>query len=322
MTRTSVLRVALVATTLWLVTAAAIPAASTASPAVDHHQHLFRSGLPGVQSASPFGASELIAMLDELRIPRAVVLSQGYQYGNPNRPAAADEYAQVKEENDWTSAQVARYPERLVGFCGLNPLKDYALQELRRCGADPRMRRGIKLHFGNSDVQLDDPGHLQKLRQVFAEAGRANMAIVIHMRGSVNRGRPHGAVQARKFLERLVPAAPNVPIQIAHLAGAGGYDSATDEALAVFANAAAAGDPRMKNVFFDVSGVAGVRDWKERVDLIVQRIRSLGTARILFGSDGAVPGSTPREAWAAFLQLPLTAEEFAAVAGNVAPYLR
>ena len=48
-------------------------------------------------------------------------------------------------------------------------------------------------------------------------------------------------------------------------------------------------------------------------------MRRLGMERILYGSDGAAGGNLPpREAWAAFRQLPLTSEEFRAIARNVA----
>jgi hypothetical protein len=33
-----------------------------------------------------------------------------------------DEYAKMRAENDWTSEQVARFPDRLRGFCGFNAL--------------------------------------------------------------------------------------------------------------------------------------------------------------------------------------------------------
>ena len=60
------------------------------------------------------------ALLDLAGIRRAIVLSLGYQYGNPNRPAIEHEYERVKTENDWTSQQVAAFPDRLRGFCGIN----------------------------------------------------------------------------------------------------------------------------------------------------------------------------------------------------------
>ena len=75
-----------------------------------------------------------MTLLDAAGIRKALVLSLAYQYGNPNRPAVENEYQKVKAENDWTSEQVAQYPDRLVGFCSINPLKDYALEEIARCG--------------------------------------------------------------------------------------------------------------------------------------------------------------------------------------------
>jgi predicted TIM-barrel fold metal-dependent hydrolase len=78
----------------------------------------------------------------------------------------------------------------MTGFCGFNPLKDYALAELERCATDRLMSAGIKLHFGNSDVQLDDPAQVERLRTIFAAADDRGMAIVLHLRPSVNMRRP------------------------------------------------------------------------------------------------------------------------------------
>lgn len=56
---------------------------------------------------------------------------------------------------------------------------------------------------------------------------------------------------------------------------------------------------------------------------VVRRIRQIGVSRVLFGSDAAAGTNLrPREAWAAFRGLPLTAAEFAAIARAEAPYLR
>jgi hypothetical protein len=55
-----------------------------------------------------------------------------------------------------------------------------------------------------------------------------------------------------------------VVVQIAHLAGGGGYDDpATDAALQVFVEAIGRRDPRMKNVYFDVSGIAIPGMWRK-----------------------------------------------------------
>jgi predicted TIM-barrel fold metal-dependent hydrolase len=284
-------------------------------PAADHHQHFLRSS-----SAPPAGfalnAKELITQMDEVGIRRAAVFSIAYQFGNPNRPPVENEYERVKAENDWTREQTALYPRRLTVFCSVNPLKEYALAEIARCAKDSGLRAGLKLHFGNSDVDLQNPAHVTQLQSVFREANRHRMAIVAHVRSTVSRKRPWGAAQARVLLEAVIPAAPNVPIQIAHLTGAGGYDDPGSEgALGVFIDAIANRDKRMKRVLFDLSGVF-LGQWESKADVIASRLRAIGLDRVLYGSD-----SPPLEAWKKFRKLPLTAKEFGKIEKNTAPYL-
>lgn len=117
------------------------------------------------------------------------------------------------------------------------------------------------------------------------------MAIVVHMQPSVTRNRPYGATEAAIFLKEVLSSAAHVPIQIAHLAGAGGFDDPfIDKALSVFIRAIARRDKRMANVYFDICGVTGMGQWKEKKALIAERIRQVGVQRILWGSDGAFGG--------------------------------
>jgi predicted TIM-barrel fold metal-dependent hydrolase len=133
--------------------------------------------------------------------------------------------------------------------------------------------------------------------------------------------RPWGSRQARIFLEDVLPAAPDVTVQIAHLGGAGTYDDpAVDAALEEFVTAVRNHDKRVRNLYFDISGIAGFGEWRAKAGQIVARIRQLGLNHILFGSDGALPGNSPREAWAAVAELPLSRRELATIAGNDAPY--
>ena len=107
-------------------------------------------------------------------------------------------------------------------------------------------------------MQVDDPAHLERLKQVFRAANKHRMAIAVHMRASISRKRPYGAAQAQVFLDQLLPAAPDVPVQVAHLAGSGpGYDDPpSDSAMEVLAKAAGQGDPRTRKLWFDVASVA------------------------------------------------------------------
>ena len=190
------------------------------------------------------------------------------------------------------------------------------------CARDPQLRSGLKLHFGNSDVDVHDAPQLARLKQVFRAANDNRMPIVVHMHGSVNKKRPHGRAEAEIFLNALLPAAPDVPVQVAHLAGAGEYDDSTHHAVAVFAAAIANHDPRTAHLYIDVSGLDIPGMTPERKKMVVERIRQIGFDRILYGSDAPFPGHGPREYWAAFRTLPLTDAEFQQIATNVAPYMR
>lgn len=301
---------------------AIVLAPAQAANLIDHHQHLMSPQALSVFSApNAITAADLIAEMDAAGIDRAVVLSAAYGFSNPFKKPAPDEYARVRAENDWVSMQVARYPRRLTGFCAVNPLRDYALREIERCSKDPNLRTGLKLHFGNSDVNLDIDEHVERTRAVFAAANAHGMAIVVHAHANIDHNRPYGAKQAQVFLERLLPAAPDVTVQIAHLAGGGGYDRAIDEALGVYAEAIERGDPRVRRLYFDASGIPIAGMWEQSAALLTKRMRQIGMDRILFGCDSPIPGNSPREFLERWHKLPLTPEEFQRIESNTAPYL-
>ena len=215
----------------------------------------------------------------------------------------------------WTAQQVAQFPDRLVAFCSFNPLRDYALSELDRCKNSGHFS-GLKLHFGTSEVDLRNPDHVKKVRAVVQAANRSRMPIVVHVRADANYGR----IEAEIMLNEIIPAAPDVPFQIAHLWGGEGY---SDSALGVYADAVAKGDPRTTRLYFDLAEVAlAAGNSPETLQSIAARIREIGLKRILYGSDGPVADSmSPKDAWEKTQTLPLTTDELRSIAGNVAPYL-
>ncbi|HZR25337.1 MAG TPA: amidohydrolase family protein [Vicinamibacterales bacterium] len=301
------------------------PAAPT--PVVDYHQHLFSAAAMALVTGDPkskgITARDVVALLDEAGIQRALVLSVAYTWSKASRTPVENDYEHVKAENDWTAAQVAQYPTRLRGFCSVNPLRPYALEELARCSTIPQLHYGLKLHFGNSDVDLDNRDNVAQVKKVFAAANAHHMAIAVHMHASFDMKRRYGADEARVFLNELLPAAPDVPVQIAHLAGGGGFDAATDAAVGVFTDAIAQHDSRMKNVWFDANVLVGPDMSADVMQHIVRRIRQIGVDRVLYGSDTATsPATYPKPEWAAFRRLPLTDAEVRTIAGNITPYMR
>jgi predicted TIM-barrel fold metal-dependent hydrolase len=304
------------ALTTWATTLAA------QTPSGAYHQHLMSPataalwGQPGT-----IDAKDLIGLLDAAGIRRAVVLSVAYTYGD-ERKQVSDELAKVRAENDWTSAQVSRYPQRLMGVCSVNPLRPYAAAEFERCSRLPHMA-GLKLHFGNSGVNLHKPEHVALVGEMFRLANARRAPIIVHMR--TRSTEPYGREDAQLFLDKLLPLAPDSVVQIAHLAGAGpGFPPSADEAMAVFADAISAGDPRTKNVVFDMATAVAADTPPEEAALVARRLRQVGLDRVLFGSDLNVSGNPPPLGqWNTFMaRTPLTKREFETIAGNVAPYMR
>ena len=307
-------------------------------PQVDHHQHLlspagaalqnadtFRDRLPyGVEQ--PVAGEQLVAMLDRAGIKRAVVLSDAYWFDSPRRAKVLrevgvdDVYEAVRAENDWTAREVAQFPHRLIGFCSFNPLREYALPELDRC-AEKRTFKGLKLHFAASAVDLKNTQHVERLRRIFEAANSHRLALIVHVRGERRYGREHAEI----FLNQLLPAAPDVPIQVAHLWGGDGFSEGALSALVAYADAVSAPQRATKNLHFDVTQLALIlRGRRDALGRMATLIRQIGVGRILYGSDGPMSGNEqPAEAWSTFRrELPLTDDEFKTIANNIAPYLR
>jgi predicted TIM-barrel fold metal-dependent hydrolase len=264
---------------------------------------------PGPAIEKPVTADQLVKLLDEVGIRRAVVVSDAYYFGAGEKQPVPNEEDLARAENDWTADQVARFPNRLVGFCSVNPLRDYALPELQRCASSKKFT-GLKIHLNGAQLNFEDPAEVTKVRRVMESANKFRLPMIIHVRSSNEYGREHAEI----FLRQLVAAAPDVPIQIAHLWGG---ESFSASALEVYADAVAKNDPVTRNLYFDISGAWSYGKPQE-MPAIVAGIRKIGLKRILYASD-----APPPEAWKAFREkVPLTEAEFRQIAANVAPYLR
>ena len=308
-----------------ILTLLAAVAVCAQAPVADHHQHVFSPPMAEFQKIAPITAADVIKNLDAAGIKRGVLLSTAYSYGRPGREPQ-NEYEKVKEENDWVGAQAALYPKRLIAFCGMNPLKDYALEEIARCAKNPNTRRGIKLHVGNSDVQLEKPEHIEKLKAVFSAANSNRMAVVIHIRASFSLNRPFGSEQARAFVEHLLPLMTNAPVQVAHLGSSGpGYDDPkVDAFMDALLDAMESAGPNIRDrVWFDVTTITHPSNPPERSAMVAKRIRQIGVKRIVYGSDAALGSNLrPKESWAEVGKIGLTQAEVKTIANNRAPYLR
>jgi predicted TIM-barrel fold metal-dependent hydrolase len=295
-------------------------AQETISPLVDYHFHLLSPAGTAVLKSqgvelAPIDAAQAVAQLDKAGIRRAVVLSDAYFFDSPATASLPHSYEAVQAENDWTAREVSRFPDRLIAFCGVNPLSDHALAELHRCARNP-VFRGLKLHFDESGVDLLNPAHAAKARRIFEAANALGFPIITHI--GTDSTPPYGPRHARVFVEELLPAAPDVTVLVAHLWGGAAY---SDDIFEVFADAAA----RHANLYFEISADALRIPSGSRMGAgIAQRMRQVGISRFLFGSDFPVLNGTPYEnVWPTYeSNMPFTREEFRTIATNAAPFLR
>ena len=280
------------------------------------------------------GGAEAVAALDAAGIRRGVVLSGAYLLGTSDI-VVADERRMVADENAWTAKEAGRYPSRLVGFCSVNPLKDYAESEVGHCAAIGL--RGLKLHFTSSAVDLSDADHVARVRRVLEAANRLRMPLLIHLR---TRAGDYGEREANVFLDRLLPAAADVPVVLAHMGGWGGYDKATDAALSTLAGACAAVPGPCRRLFFDLAFTVlpkdaanapartplrmladAQRNFPDADERLAEHVREIGLDRVLFATDW--PGMTPADTAAAIrASLPLRPAEIETVFANTAPFFK
>lgn len=320
-------------------TAPAPVRSDSAAPPADHHMHvwsadardalvrLMAAGREGEPPQIPtFDGEQVMAELDSAGIERGVLLSTAYFFGSPDVDFE-DERRRVRRENDRVARQVAEHPDRLVAFFGVNPMADYAADEAERCASTPECV-GMKLQLANSDVDLRNPTHVRQLREFFRRAGELDLAIVIHLQ---TRRDDFGRRDVEAFVNEVIPAAPDVPVQVAHMGGDSRFDSATVRSFDALADAMEEHPERMDDVFFDM-GLVPFPEQRARGDTARQRIyrrwnrrfaeavRRVGPDRVVFGTDypEARPGQYARRLRQS---LPLTAAEIQDLFDDRAPYL-
>ena len=209
-----------------------------------------KESLEFLPNLKPITGQDILAALDAAAVPEALVISSAYLFSMPDLNPSG-EYSLVMRENDYTAEQVAIAPDRLSGLCSVNPLADYALDEIQRC-AQRLGLKGLHLHFENSDIDLRSSAQIRKLATVFGFLEALQFPVLIHTR---TREPDYGSIDIKLFIDKVLSEAPSIDMQIAHLAGSGGYDDGADRAMAQFTEAFIDGRLEPSNFQFDLAGV-------------------------------------------------------------------
>ena len=277
--------------------------------AIDVHTHLLSAehvvsayGAPAGTPASD--AEDLINRLDEANVERAVVLSTAYK---------ARTGAGVSGENDWVAGEIAKFPDRLIGLCGINPLVENALGEIDRCLDLPGML-GIKLHLPASGVDVTNDDHVVALSAVFDKIQDMDVPILMHV--GVSPGLPLDA-DGLANLATIIAAHPEVRVVHAHCAG-----DTDDQRIELWLQGMVSTPPVFspENFYLEVS--ACMKFYKDaplaKRELMVWRLKKWGLERVFFGSDylQISPVETPKEALQTLSKYPFTQEEIDLILGN------
>ncbi len=240
---------------------------------IDFHTHIFPKALRNnrekyFQSETAFkllysspgshlvGAKELIASMDKQNIDISVV------FGFPWRHDKT-----FKMHNDFIMESIARYPQRLIGFCCIDPFNKNAVKESLRCLEGGLSGIG-ELAFYQSGIDKKTLSRLEPFMEICLDK---DLPILIHTNEPVGHhyaGKtPITMYQIYSLLKRF----PKNKIVLAHWGGGIFFFNLLKKDV----------KESLENVYFDTAASPFLYD----PDVYQIALQIVGPNKILFGSD-------------------------------------
>jgi predicted TIM-barrel fold metal-dependent hydrolase len=194
--------------------------------------------------------------MDEHGIDKSVILNLGWV-----------SHELCVETNDYILEAIARYPERLIGFCIIQPLAgDKALKELERCA-----RNGVKgIGEMRPDVQDFDLKDSSVMRPVIETAVKHNLIFLTHASEPVGHQYFGKGNITPEAIYPFILNFPDLKVVCAHWGGGLPFYALMPEVAEA-----------LSNVYFDTAATPFL--YKPQIFKQVSDI--IGSDRILFGSD-------------------------------------
>ena len=201
-------------------------------------------------------AEALIDAMDRAQVSRAVVMGMGWR----DRELA-------QEVNDYIAESVVRYPDRLSGFCSVNPAwGDGAATEVERCAAAGL--RGVgELH---PDTQGFDITGKACLAPVMDTARRLGLPVLVHSSEPVGHQYPGKGRTTPGKLYRFIENFPENTIICAHWGGGLPFYAMMPEVPEV-----------IRNVYFDMAA----SPFLYRPEVVATVAGLVGADKVLFATD-------------------------------------
>jgi uncharacterized protein len=173
-------------------------------------------------------------------------------------------YLAAEIPNRFVSEYVRKFPQKLIGFAGIDPTDEGAVEEVQTARHELRLQ-GVTVSPPNQDFHPAD----SRAMDVYAEAEKLGMPILFHPSGQFSEkskleyGRPY-------LLDEVARSFPKLRIVIAQLG-----QPWVDETIIMLGKHA--------NVFADVSGLLS-RTW-QAYNALVSSFQHGVIDKLLFGSD-------------------------------------
>ena len=201
-------------------------------------------------------ADELVASMDKDGVDVSVIVNYGWTT-----------HEMCVETNDYILDSIARYPQRLIGFCTVQPYSyEAAIAEIERC-----VKGGIKgVGEMRPDMQLFDFKD-EAVMEPFIEVVRKHKLILLtHSSEPVGHDYPGKGSVTPDMLYPLITSYPDIIVVCAHWGGGLPFYALMPEVKQA-----------MSNVFFDTAASPFLYS-PQIYNQVIQRV---GADRILFGSD-------------------------------------
>ncbi len=230
------------------------------------------------------GATDIVAMMDEQGVDKSVIF--GFPWQNIET---------CRINNDYIIEAVGRYPERLIGFCCVDPLHPEAAAEVERC-----LQAGLKgvgeLAFYTSGI---DSRCLASLDPIMALARRFDCPVMLHTNEPVGHQYPGKTPNTLMQIYSLAQRFAANRLILAHWGGG------------IFFYALLKKEVRetLANVWFDTAA----SPYLYQPEIYAQALTIAGEDKILFGSD--FPLLKPKRYFKDLEQTSLSKGQKAAVCG-------
>ena len=236
------------------------------------------------------GIKEIVDSMDIEGVDKSVV------FGFPWRSSDLS-----KRHNDYILEAVDRFPERLAGFCCIDPFNKDAVPEVVRC-----LEAGLS---GIGEIALYQSGidgaSQEKLKPLMEICEDKNLPVLIHTNEPVGHYYPGKTPNTLEQIYRLVRKFSNNKIVLAHWGGGMFFFNLLKKEVKEY----------LKNVYFDTAASPFLY-YPQIYQIAIQII---GKNKILFGSD--FPLLKPDRYFKEFEKAGLSKDEIKSICGNNAARL-